>query len=165
MQRWRGGAPVMSWPSKLTLPLSGVCRPVMRLNSVDLPAPFGPIMPSASPGATSRCESSTAFSEPNDLFRLSSVRITRPPSEVAAAHFWTALPISLSQRATGSPARTRRLSDRLHLAADRNFRRRFVVGDDDVVFAAVAQAPLAADQRRLGDVFRGEWRQVFFVPG
>src|ERR1700733_5903219 len=85
MQRWRGGAPVMSWPPKLTLPVSGVCSPVMRLNSVDLPAPLGPIMPSASPCATSRCERSTAFSEPNDLVRLSSVRITRPPSEVLAA--------------------------------------------------------------------------------
>ena len=49
MQRARGGACVMSWPSKRTVPLSGRSSPVIRLNSVDLPAPFGPMMPSASP--------------------------------------------------------------------------------------------------------------------
>src|SRR4029077_17639476 len=83
MQRARGGACVMSRPSNQTAPPSGRMSPVIRLNNVDLPAPFGPMMPSASPGATSRLTPSTAFSEPNDRVRLSSLRITppSPPSE------------------------------------------------------------------------------------
>src|SRR5262249_4616905 len=63
-----------------TAPASGRSSPVMRLNSVDLPAPFGPMMPSASPAATSRLTPSTALSEPNDRVRFSSFRITPPPS-------------------------------------------------------------------------------------
>jgi hypothetical protein len=45
-----------------------------------------------------------------------------------------ALP-TLSEREITSQMRLR---DRLHLAADGNFRRGLVVGDDDVVLAAVA---------------------------
>ena len=56
------------------------------------------------------------------------------------------------------------LPDRLHLAADRDVRRGFVVGDDDVVLVAAAQPPLAADQRRLGDVLLRERRQVLVAP-
>ena len=40
--RW-AASPVMSVPSKLTLPLVGVYMPVTQLNSVVLPAPLGPI--------------------------------------------------------------------------------------------------------------------------
>ena len=70
---------------KWTLPVSGFCSPVMRLNSVDLPAPFGPMMPSASPGATSSSTPSTALSEPNDFVRLFNFRITRwPPGRTPA---------------------------------------------------------------------------------
>src|SRR5258708_40080127 len=53
---------------------------------------------------------------------------------------------------------------RLHFAAGRNVRRSPVVGDDDIVLVAVLDAPLPADQRRLGDVFGGEWQQVRSVP-
>jgi len=38
-----GGAPVISRPSSNTRPPSGMMWPVIRLNRVDLPAPFGPI--------------------------------------------------------------------------------------------------------------------------
>src|ERR1700733_10742228 len=59
-------------------------------------------------------------------------------------------------------------SDRFHVAADWDLRRGLVVGDDDFVLVAVTQAPLAADERRLGDVLLREWRQVllslFDVP-
>ena len=40
---------VTSWPSNTTRPPSGATVPVMMPNSVVLPAPFGPMMPSASP--------------------------------------------------------------------------------------------------------------------
>ena len=36
------------------VPLSAAILPVIRLNSVDLPAPFGPMMPSASPSPTAK---------------------------------------------------------------------------------------------------------------
>ena len=44
------GTPVMSAPSKRTRPAVGGSVPVIRLNSVVLPAPFGPIRPRISPG-------------------------------------------------------------------------------------------------------------------
>ena len=40
-QIWCGGTPVMSRPSSSTWPAVGCRWPVIRLNSVDLPAPFG----------------------------------------------------------------------------------------------------------------------------
>ena len=49
-----GAMPLMRWPFKITSPLVGAKRPLMRLNSVDLPAPLGPMMATRSPGATAR---------------------------------------------------------------------------------------------------------------
>jgi hypothetical protein len=46
--------PVMSAPSNVTLPASGRTRPEMQLNSVVLPAPFGPINPVIRPACTLR---------------------------------------------------------------------------------------------------------------
>ena len=42
--------PLMRWPFKITSPLVGAKRPLIRLNSVDLPAPLGPMMATRSPG-------------------------------------------------------------------------------------------------------------------
>jgi hypothetical protein len=41
-------------------------------------------------------------------------------------------------------------ADRLHLAADRNFRHGFVVGDDDVAFVVVAQIDRSAKNHSQG---------------
>src|SRR6266446_8481256 len=57
-----------------------------------------------------------------------------------------------------------RLTDRLHLAGDRDGGRGLVVGDDDLVLVAVLDAPLAADERRLGDVLGRKGRQVRAIP-
>src|SRR5215470_20119200 len=54
----------------------------------------------------------------------------------------------------------RSLPDRLHLAGDRDGGRGLVVGDDDLVLVAVLDAPLAADERSLGDVLGRKGRQV-----
>ena len=43
--RWYGGADVTSRPSSVRVPDVGGSRPEIRLNSVVLPAPFGPMMP------------------------------------------------------------------------------------------------------------------------
>src|SRR5579864_8765278 len=59
----------MSRPSRRTLPLSGRRWPVIRLNSVDLPAPFGPITAAICRVATVRLTPETARNPPNDLER------------------------------------------------------------------------------------------------
>ena len=54
----------MSCPSSVMLPDCGATAPVISENSVVLPAPFGPMMPSASPSATSSDKFSVTTSEP-----------------------------------------------------------------------------------------------------
>jgi branched-chain amino acid transport system permease protein len=51
---FRCGRLVMSWPRNVTLPAVGRCAPVMMLNIVLLPAPFGPIRATISPALTSK---------------------------------------------------------------------------------------------------------------
>src|SRR5579872_6766091 len=64
-----GGVPVMSRPSSVTVPLSGSRCPVIRLNSVDLPAPFGPITAAIWPVSTVRLTSLTARKPAKDFDR------------------------------------------------------------------------------------------------
>src|SRR5271165_180436 len=54
----------MSWPLKTIRPASGARPPVIRLNTVVLPAPLGPRMPSASPFETSNERWSVTFNAP-----------------------------------------------------------------------------------------------------
>ena len=61
---------VMSLPSKRTVPLSDRWFPVMRLKTVVLPAPFGPMSPTMAPWPTSKEISFTAISPPKDLVRF-----------------------------------------------------------------------------------------------
>src|ERR1700681_1218923 len=158
MQRSCCLAAVIMRPFRRISPASGASPPAIRLKSVVLPAPFGPMMPSASPGATDRSISSAAITEPNVLRRplIFSMRLsaTRRTNQNVIANLRRACSARLVLLST----------DRLHLAAGRNVWRSPVVGDDDVVFIIVLHAPLAADQRCLCDVFCGEWRQVRSVP-
>src|SRR6516165_6161954 len=57
-------SPAMSSPAKLMLPWLGFSNPVMRLNKVDLPAPFGPITARTSPSTTCIDTWSTATRPP-----------------------------------------------------------------------------------------------------
>src|SRR5881396_278829 len=57
----------MSRPSSSTAPASGRRWPVMRLKSVVLPAPLGPMMAAISPRATARLTPPTASNPPNAL--------------------------------------------------------------------------------------------------
>ena len=59
-----GNARVTSTPCTSTRPCVAGAIPVITSNSVVLPAPFGPPMPSTSPGRTESDSPSTAFSEP-----------------------------------------------------------------------------------------------------
>ncbi len=63
--RLRAGSAVTSSPNSSTLPVDGGNSPEIRLNSVVLPAPFGPRMARRSPGRTSRSTSDTATTPPN----------------------------------------------------------------------------------------------------
>ncbi len=68
-QRRCASSRVMSRPSSSTSPPSAARLPAIRLNKVDFPAPFGPMMPTASPAATLKSMPSAALSEPKDLER------------------------------------------------------------------------------------------------
>src|SRR5215471_8220221 len=71
----------MSLPSRMISPRFGACRPVITLNSVVLPAPFGPMRPLILPASTSSVALSTAISPPNctDTSWTSRIAITRLP--------------------------------------------------------------------------------------
>src|SRR6056300_414627 len=58
------GTPDSEVPIKDQVPVSGVSKPVSRLNSVVLPAPFGPIRAVITPEGISRCSTSTAVRPP-----------------------------------------------------------------------------------------------------
>src|SRR5665648_38719 len=65
----------MSLPLNVTRPPSHGNVPVMRLNRVVLPAPFGPTIPSASPSFRETLRSSMTTTPPKDFERFSIVRI------------------------------------------------------------------------------------------
>src|SRR5580704_14724070 len=135
MQRSCGLAAVILRPFRRISPASGASPPAIRLKSVVLPAPFGPIMPSASPGATDRSISSAAITEPKVLRRplIFSMRLTNRNEIANLRRARSARLVLLS-------------TNHLHFAAGRNVRRSPVVGDDDVVFVAILHPPLSADQ-------------------
>src|SRR5213593_3019517 len=73
MPRWgrrRLGTRVMSRSKSVIEPASGRSSPVIRLNSVVLPAPLGPMMRRRSPGATLRLTAAVTRRPPNDFSRL-----------------------------------------------------------------------------------------------
>ncbi len=69
------GTPERLVPWKSQDPVSGVSKPVSRLNSVVLPAPFGPISAVMAPRGISRCSTSTAVRPPKVFLTLLTVRI------------------------------------------------------------------------------------------
>src|SRR5215469_6651406 len=60
-----GGTLVTVLPVKMTWPLSGARSPEMRPNRLVLPAPFGPTIPTVSPGLTEKDRSSAMTTRPN----------------------------------------------------------------------------------------------------
>ncbi len=84
--RLRLGSRVMSRPNSAIEPLSGASSPVMRLNKVVLPAPFGPMISRRSPGSTLRLTLVVTRKPPNDLLKLSttSAVMAAAPSDAAA---------------------------------------------------------------------------------
>jgi hypothetical protein len=68
----------ITWPRQLSVPDCGVTNPQMTLNSVVLPAPFGPITPSTSPRWTSTDTFSSAVMPPNETVTS---RTDSPPTD------------------------------------------------------------------------------------
>src|SRR5438034_4866890 len=66
-RRWLGTR-VMSRPKSVMEPASGESSPVMRLKSVVLPSPFGPMIRRRSPGSTVRSTASVTRRPPNDFW-------------------------------------------------------------------------------------------------
>src|SRR6266508_4722418 len=89
-------------PSKRTRPAVGSYTPVIALNTVVLPAPFGPINPKISPGWIAIDTSSTAVSPPKRIESDSSARIG---SELDIEHCSGAFGFHLSRlHLRGAPA-------------------------------------------------------------
>src|SRR6185369_7429772 len=122
-QRRCGGSAVMSRPSNAMRPVSTRTSPQIRLNSVVLPAPLGPRMPSVSPASTASEIESVTFSAPKDL--LTPCSASRAMSDCA---------------------------QRPQLSADRDVGRRLVVDDGQLDLVLAALAPLPQHQRRLAHV-------------
>jgi hypothetical protein len=59
--------PPISWPFSRIEPREGWNRPEIRLNRVDLPAPFGPMIACRSPGAMSSYTPLMIFAGPKVL--------------------------------------------------------------------------------------------------
>ena len=62
-----GFNPSRDWPSKVTVPESGISLPMKQFRSVDLPAPLGPMMAWIVPSSTLRFTSSSACRPPKRL--------------------------------------------------------------------------------------------------
>ncbi len=108
-------------------PESASRLPVIRLNSVDLPAPFGPMMPKACPRGTSKVTPSVTFNAPNDFETFSRASIIRT---------------SLSGRTRGDFRPSNASGQGLHLAAGWDVLRRSVLDHHEVETSAVLLAPL-----------------------
>src|SRR5436309_1245090 len=78
-----GGKPVISRPFSVTDPASGRRCPVMRLKTVVLPAPFGPMIAQMDPLPTVRSTPATAW-KPSNAFRTPRTSSTPGSSEPAA---------------------------------------------------------------------------------
>src|SRR5213594_3074412 len=78
-QRSCGGTPVTSRPLSTTRPVSQRRWPVIRLNSVVLPAPLGPMIALMPLRGTFRDTRETAVKPSNDLVRSCTSSTPRPP--------------------------------------------------------------------------------------
>ena len=104
--RLRVAVRVMSRPNSSTAPESGAISPVMRLNRVVLPAPFGPMIRRRSPGSTARLTLVVTRRPPNDLQRLrtaSALMALAPRSEPAPSRAGGSVPACRTPRRAHQP--------------------------------------------------------------
>src|SRR5947208_3613430 len=177
-QRRSGGRGVMSTPAKITRPASGATVPLAMPNSVVLPAPFGPIIPRASPSASRRSSPSATTTAPKRLEIFSKARIGGIQSSAAgAAASITSTQHAFPQAATDClslvpgqagirrsqpgagplffrPDARKRLGQELQFATHRNRGRGLVRGNDQVETVALA-LPLPGNERSLSHILDG----------
>src|SRR6266545_4366289 len=67
-----GRRPFTTSPETRTSPSVGSYTPVIALNAVVLPAPFGPMRPTSSPGRSARLKAESALRPPKRIVTLSS---------------------------------------------------------------------------------------------
>src|SRR5260370_14120457 len=79
LQRAWGAIRLISVPSNRIAPAFGRYAPGIKLKSVVLPAPFGPISPTISPASTLKSTALTAARPPNERETLLSLSSTWPP--------------------------------------------------------------------------------------
>src|SRR5262249_43042712 len=85
----------MRAPAKYTAPASGRRRLVIRLKTVVLPEPLGPMRPTMVAGAISKEQSLTARSPPNSLVSPLTASVAGPPRGADAAALMRAVGASL----------------------------------------------------------------------
>src|SRR5882672_11567562 len=84
----------MSRSKRVTEPPSGRSSPVIRLKSVVLPAPLGPMMRRRSPGSTVRSTPDVTRSPPNDFVRLRTASALSVPPPQATGGRSDHVPVS-----------------------------------------------------------------------
>src|SRR6185436_10381397 len=145
-RRW-GGWWVTSSASNMTRPESARRSPLIRLNSVVLPAPLGPSMPSVSPAATDSVTPSATLSAPKLLLMLSSARMAAILLEISRSCSRPPSPLG-----PGIGREGRRSAHQLQLAGRGDRRKLRIVDEDQFVFVLLALDPLTEHQRGLADV-------------
>src|SRR3954464_14755701 len=110
------GKPVTSRPSKTTRPASGRITPVIRLNSVVLPAPFGPTTDTTWAGSTAKPTRPTATSPPK---RRVSDSTGSSGAEGASDSVVGSAPVDLDDHHLGAEIVALRRVLEAHLRADR----------------------------------------------
>src|SRR4029453_8178831 len=135
-QRSCGASRVMSAPWKRMVPASARTSPPIRLKTVVLPAPLGPMMPSTSRTPTVRETPSAARTAPNALETRSSARTSVTGTSAGRA---------------GSG----RSAEQLQLAAGGHLGGGAVVDHHQLVLVLLATHPLPSDQRRPRHVLDG----------
>src|SRR5215469_2593041 len=136
--RAAGSSLVTVRPAKRTSPAPGARSPEMRPNRLVLPAPFGPTIPTTSPGPTASDRSSAMTTRPNRFVTLSS-----------------------SSSGLVIPS----LVGRLEVGRDLRLRLQRVVHDLGLNRELRALLPLDADRRGDGHARRGAARGEVQWPG
>src|SRR5580700_11846700 len=126
--RAAGSSLVTVRPAKRTSPAPGARSPEMRPNRLVLPAPFGPTIPTTSPGPTARDRSSATTTRPNRFVTCSS----------------SSSGLVISSRV-----------GRLQVGGDLRLRQQRVVHDLHFQWVLGALLPLHAGRRGDGHAWRG----------
>ena len=103
--RW-GLNPVTETPLSTTLPRSGTNSPEIRLKTLVLPAPFGPINACSVRSRTTMLASTTALMPPNAFAKSFAARTTSPPRCSGCRNAGSDTPCSIARAAIAAASTT-----------------------------------------------------------